>query len=420
MANHARIAIQLLIVLCVAHLTVDVLATTTVSLLPSMEEHLGLEKGGFLIGYIIWRVADSCGQMCFGYLGDRMRFKAIIWAGPLFSLFCFSFIGYVNSPVGMTLLLMCGGMGVAAFHPEAATTAGNLSPKNRNRWLALFALSGYLGQAVGPAYGGSISDWFGLQGLTNNFYWCLPALMVVGICLHWLSSKQEHALQQSGSSEEKETDRSHRPAPVSQMILLFVGGVFRVMPALGIPIVMSYILILESDAIKGTVASYFMAGLGIGGIACAFGIGSKRQRLTLWLPALLTTLPVAMIGYSSIEPWFHLFGKLPVAELFVLALISGILQGVAMPIFISYAQQIMPAGQRFASSLTMGVTWGTGTLVFYGAMAFFNWLDYLKGIFWFFAAGCIVCAICSYLLRPISDYALAAETEDDSIVPSTK
>ena len=115
MANNARIAIQLLIVLCMAHWTVDILATTTVSLLPSMETHLGLEKGGFLIGYIIWRVADSCGQMFFGYLGDRIRLKAIIWAGPLFSLFCFSFIGYVNTPVSMTLLLMCGGMGVAAL-----------------------------------------------------------------------------------------------------------------------------------------------------------------------------------------------------------------------------------------------------------------------------------------------------------------
>lgn len=418
MANHARIAIQLLIVLCVAHLTVDVLATTTVSLLPSMEKHLGLEKGGFLIGYIIWRVADSCGQMFFGYLGDRMRFKAIIWAGPLFSLFCFSFIGYVNSPVSMTLLLMCGGMGVAAFHPEAATTAGNLSPENRNRWLALFALSGYLGQAIGPAYGGSISEWLGLQGLTNNLYWCLPALTLVGVCLHWLSAKQEHALQLQGVSDAGNADRPHHPAPALQMVLLFVGGVFRVMPALGIPIVMSYLLIDKGDMIKGFVASYFMAGLGIGGIACAFGVGSKRQRLTLWLPALLATLPVALIGYADIDPWFHLFGKLPVAELFVLALISGILQGVAMPIFISYAQQIMPAGQRFASSLTMGVTWGTGTLVFYGAMAFFNWLDHLKGIFWFFAVGCIICAICSYLLHPISDYALARDEEP--IAPSTK
>ena len=309
-------------------------------------------------------------------------------------------------------------MGVAAFHPEAATTAGNLSPENRNRWLALFALSGYLGQAIGPAYGGSISEWLGLQGLTNNFYWCLPALTLVGVCLHWLSAKQEHALQQQGVSDAGNADRPHHPAPALQMVLLFVGGVFRVMPALGIPIVMSYLLIDKGDMIKGFVASYFMAGLGIGGIACAFGVESKRQRLTLWLPALLATLPVALIGYADIDPWFHLFGKLPVAELFVLALISGILQGVAMPIFISYAQQIMPAGQRFASSLTMGVTWGTGTLVFYGAMAFFNWLDHLKGIFWFFAVGCIICAICSYLLHPISDYALARDEEP--IAPSTK
>ena len=410
MASHARIAVQLLIVLCVAHLTVDVLATTTVSLLPSLEKHLGLEEGGFLVGYIIWRVADSCGQMFFGYLGDRIRIKAIIWAGPLFSLFCFSFIGYVHSPVSMTALLMLGGMGVAAFHPEAATTAGNLSPSNRNRWLALFALSGYLGQAIGPTYGGWISDQFQLPGLTNNFYWCLPLLTIVGISLHWFSAKQEQQereKQKSPDASKTVRDTITDAAPKGQMVLLFVGGVFRVMPALGIPIVMSYILSGESDTIKGTVASYFMAGLGIGGIACAFGLGSKRQRLTLWLPALLTTVPVAMIGTASHTAWFHLFGVIPVAELFVLALISGIFQGVAMPIFISYAQQIMPAGQRFASSLTMGVTWGTGTLIFYAAVAFFKWQDNLLGIFWFFSAGCVVCAICSYLLRPIAEYQVA-------------
>ncbi len=406
MTSHARIAVQLLVLLCVAHLTVDVLATTTVSLLPSLEKHLGLEKGGFLIGYIIWRIADSCGQMFFGYLGDRVRIKAIIWAGPLFSLFCFSFIGYVQSPVGMTLLLMLGGMGVAAFHPEAATTAGNLSPRHRNRWLAFFALSGYLGQAVGPAYGGWISDHFQLRGLTYNFYWCLPALTLVGLALHWLSARQKRIPE---SNENLGTTAPHRPAPVGQMLLLFIGGVFRVMPALGIPIVMSYVLIGESDTIKGTVASYFMAGLGMGGIACALGFGSKRPRLTLWLPALLTTIPVALIGYASIQPWTTLFGIIPVAELYVLALISGVLQGVAMPIFISYAQQIMPAGQRLASSLTMGVTWGTGTLVFYGAMAYFKWVNHLQGIFWFFSAGCLVCAVCSYLLRPISDYDFATD-----------
>jgi len=100
----------------------------------------------------------------------------------------------------MTALLMLGGMGVAAFHPEAATTAGNLSPSNRNRWLALFALSGYLGQSVGPTYGGWISDQFQLPGLTNNFYWCLPLLTIVGIGLHWFSAKQE---QQEREKQKK-------------------------------------------------------------------------------------------------------------------------------------------------------------------------------------------------------------------------
>jgi len=49
--------IQILLILCLAHFTVDVLATTILPLLPSMEIQLGLEQGGFLLGYILWRVS---------------------------------------------------------------------------------------------------------------------------------------------------------------------------------------------------------------------------------------------------------------------------------------------------------------------------------------------------------------------------
>ena len=44
--------------------------------------------------------------------------------------------------------------------------------------------------------------------------------------------------------------------------------------------------------------------------------------------------------------------------LVVLVGTCGLLLGVTMPVYISYGQQLLPHGQRVASSITMGVSWG--------------------------------------------------------------
>ncbi|MFP6587919.1 MAG: hypothetical protein VB814_09745, partial [Pirellulaceae bacterium] len=78
MTTPARTCIQILLLLCLAHFTVDIIATTILPLLPSMEDQMGLQREGFLYGYIIWRITDTCGQMVFGFLGDRYRIRFII------------------------------------------------------------------------------------------------------------------------------------------------------------------------------------------------------------------------------------------------------------------------------------------------------------------------------------------------------
>ena len=301
----------------------------------------------------------------------------------------------------MTVILMLGGMGVAAFHPECAAMAGNLDPKNRSRLMAMFALSGYLGQAIGPIYSGRISDEFNLQGLVWNFAWGIPLLVIVILGLKRARSQPTSAIQPIHGSVDLSVKSN---VPGGQMILLFIGGIFRVMPAMGIPIVLSYLLADQgfNDTVKGTVASFFMAGLGMGGIACALGMGRSHPRLMLWLPALLATVPVVAIGSVPMDPWFELGGGIFIGPLQSLAIITGLLQGIAMPVFISFAQQLMPRSQRLASSITMGVTWGTATLVFYAAMSICELWGQLHWIFWFFGAGCLICAATSYKLKPIS------------------
>ena len=49
-----------------------------------------------------------------------------------------------------------GGLGVAAYHPEAAALAGSSTPGQRSRAMSIFATGGFLGQSIAPYYSGAI------------------------------------------------------------------------------------------------------------------------------------------------------------------------------------------------------------------------------------------------------------------------
>ena len=43
--------------------------------------------------------------------------------------------------------------------------------------------------------------------------------------------------------------------------------------------------------------------------------------------------------------------------------VCGLLLGVVSPVLIGYGQRLLPEGQRLASAITMGVSWGIGGLI---------------------------------------------------------
>ncbi len=84
--------------------------------------------------------------------------------------------------------------------------------------------------------------------------------------------------------------------------------------------------------------------------------------------------------------------------LVVLVGTCGLLLGVTMPVYISYGQQLLPHGQRVASSITMGVSWGIAGGLVAGAIWIFNSFDALSSIFGVFAAASLASSLLSHLL----------------------
>src|SRR5689334_613943 len=162
MNSDAR-TVRLLLALIAAHFLVDTVASVINPLWPTLQEQTQSGDAEFLWPLICWNLATSVTQIGFGLLGDRSRGRWLVWVGPAVAVCCLSLLGRTQSVWGLCLLVSLAGLGIAAFHPEAASLAGNSLPLHRSRAISLFQLGGFLGQSVGPYYGGQIVEQWGMR-----------------------------------------------------------------------------------------------------------------------------------------------------------------------------------------------------------------------------------------------------------------
>ena len=102
---------------------VDAFSNMYAPLLPLLMPRLGmsLQAAGTLM--MVFQAAASLSQLAFGRLADRGHARALLVAGPLVSATVLSLMGLVQRQAMLAVVLVCGGLGVAAFHPPGAMVA---------------------------------------------------------------------------------------------------------------------------------------------------------------------------------------------------------------------------------------------------------------------------------------------------------
>lgn len=377
---------RVLVVLTLAHGLVDTFSGFVQPLWPDLQRSLALGDGPIQWAYVLWALASSVSQLAFGYWGDRARGRWLLWAGPLVGLVCLSGVGLAGSFATLSTLLILGGFGVAAFHPEAAALAGSSAPGHRSRAMSVFAVGGYLGQAAGPIYSGALTTSFGLKALVWSLGWGLP---ILGFLTWGL-----------GPPAEGEPSLEERPhIPLASLVrgkravlsVLLLTGMFRIVPALGIPLALAYLLKGRgaSNEQVGVIQAVFMGAIGAGGLGCATFLRRAAERRALWLMPLLAVPPILACPVAGL------------GALLACAAASGLFLGATLPILISYGQRLLPDGQRLASSITMGVTWGLGGAVVAALMTVVNRLGRPDLAFPAFVVACLVSSVlCAWLPEP--------------------
>ena len=336
--------LPLLLFAAATHFLVDATAGTLSPLWPRLDGHYHLLAWQSAALCFIWQMANSVSQFWFGMLGDRFATRWLLWAGPLTAILCLGGIGLTQSPVVLGLLLTTAGLGIAAYHPEAAALAGSCAPEHRSRAMSIFTMGGFLGQATGPIYSGNLVDAYGLSGMT----WTIVAGLAIAALLTPLG---RGTIQRQPKSVGRSVPlRELMRGQVGSLSLVLVIGSLRIIAAGGVPLLIGYLLEQRGATAgeTGQVQAAFMLGIGLGGLACATLVRHHHERVILWLCPLVV-VPVLLA-----------IPRLAGISLAVSVCLSGLLLGISLPVLISYGQQLMPGSQRVASSITMGVSWGLG------------------------------------------------------------
>ena len=333
-----------LALLSFGHFTIDAYSSFLSPLLPLVihKLHLSLTQVGGLVA--LSSLASSLSQPLFGWWSDRLRRPWFVAFGPLCAAVFLSSVGAAPSYGALIALLMAGGLGAAAFHPQAAVLVSSISER-RTLAMSFFVSSGTFGFALGPLFAVTTTALFGLE---RTGFAGLPGIAVAGLLIAWFSrvAKLEHP-------------RGERPAlrelgPHARPLALLYGSVvFRSAVSLGFMTFLSVFLHQRGFSVGagGALLTAYLASGAVGGFAG--GVMSDR-----W-----GGRAVVLASFAVSLPLYLGFLYLPTALGLVCLVLGSFAAQASLPVNVVMGQELSPRHSSTILSMLIGAAWGVGALM---------------------------------------------------------
>jgi len=341
-----RVLSKPILLIAISHIFADLSVGALPILLPFFKNAFGLTYAQVGIIVLVQNFTSSTIQPVFGYITDRLKMPWLVPAGLLLAGLGTAATGLANSYHVLLMIVVITGLGVAAFHPQAAKTVHTLSAvHNRGQNMAIYSVGGNLGQACGSVFMMALLT---LPGTMNNtLYFCLPALVLSALL--WWKLPKESPDHLTRSTEKKESLNSPIPYALLAILLLYI--LFRSSISAGLT---TYIPLYYADYLGGShvYASYLLSGYLLSGVPGTYigGIlGDRFGRKTVIMGSMVLTLPLLSLLKVVTGFWT-----------FPLVVAIGFIYISSFSSTIVLAQEMMPGHEALAASLTLGFSIGLG------------------------------------------------------------
>jgi MFS transporter, FSR family, fosmidomycin resistance protein len=337
--DHPRITL-----IGLAHLTNDLSGNFLSSLTPYLvlRGAISATVAGFVV--FAYLIGSSVLQPAFGILSDRQGRKWFAVVGPLWLCVAAAFTGWVNNSWELLLLAGVGGLGTAAFHPQAAAMVDALSPRNKGRSMAIFSMGGNIGFAIGPLLAARVA----LAGLHWSIVLIAPGIAIAILLALFAPApvRRETPLEMGALLH---TIRSQWIA------LSVIVWIIALRSAVQIALIIFLPLFYHARGFAPEIGSYLafvlslagaIGGLVGGHVSDLYG----RRLITVATLALAAPAIVLTLLASGIAVW-------------PLIAVAGALLLASNSVMVVAAQGLLPENTGLASGLTLGLGFGLSGLV---------------------------------------------------------
>jgi MFS transporter, FSR family, fosmidomycin resistance protein len=345
--------------LSAGHLCIDLCQGAVPALLPFLliQRHLSYTAAAGLV--LATSIASSVIQPVFGRFSDRFSAPWLMPAGLLMAGVGLALASFAPTYWLIAFSVAFAGVGVAAFHPEAARLMYGAAGKERATGMSLFSIGGNLGFALGPLVTTALLITVGLEGTT------LLIVPIAIISLVLIGSFRRFWPYHSGSKREGAMTDIRQPDAWGPFTRLTVIVMCRSIIFYGFNtfLPLYWVIALHQSNAAGGIALTVLLGAGVIGTLIGGRMADRygRRIVVLIGMGILMPLALAFVALSTIN--------LSIAQ-FVLVLV-GLALFAPASVMVVMGQEYIPNHIGTASGVTLGLAVSVGgiTVPLFGRIA---------------------------------------------------
>jgi FSR family fosmidomycin resistance protein-like MFS transporter len=338
--------------LSLGHLANDAYGSLISSLTPYLVLRGAISTTAAGLVLFIYLIGSSLLQPLIGVASDRTGRRLFAVLGPIWIGVAAGLTGWAGNALALLALAAVGGIGTAAFHPQAAAMVNRLSGRNRGFVMSIFSMGGNIGFALGPLVAAGIA--------TVGLHWS-PVTIVPGLAVTALLLRFAPDVRRAKAEEVPATMRSipGRVWTALSLIVLVIALRSGVLYGLMLFLPLYYHAHGFSAQLGSAYAFLLTFSGALGGLAGG-SLSDRYGRRPQVVLSLLISVPLVYASFAAVGPLVWL-----------LMAASGAVLLSSNSVTVVQAQDLLPANTGMVSGLTMGLGFGLSGVVAFalGALA---------------------------------------------------
>ena len=333
--------------LSAGHLVTDINQGAVAALLPFLisEHNLSYAAAAFIV--FASNIASSVVQPLFGHSADRISKPFLLPVGLVLAGLGLALTGIVPSYRMIILVAMMSGIGVAAYHPQAARLVNFAAGDKKATAMSFFGVGGTLGFAIGPLMTTMALLYWGLKG---TLILIVPVSAVAIIITTQFS--RFSVLENSANNRETVSNVERLKdawAPFGRLTITVIGrsilfyGLITFIP-------LYWINVLNQSKAAGGIALTVMASAGVFGNLIGGRLADRFGHVRIIIAGSCLLIPLLPVFIWVDNPQINLL---------LLAAIGFSLAGAYSPTVV-IGQKYLPNHIGLSSGVTLGVSVAIG------------------------------------------------------------